>query len=79
MSFLEGNGGVQHPAFKIIYLPCVPPHNFSMLLFPSKKDIVDFGPRTKAPRTKSPSNNEKYKLMFFVSNISVSLFNCSDM
>ena len=31
------------------------------------------------PPDKKPPNNEKYMLMFFVSNISVSLFNCSDM
>jgi hypothetical protein len=35
-------------------------------------------PEHKPPDIKPP-NNEKYKLMFFVSNISVSLFNCSDM
>ena len=36
-------------------------------------------PPDKSPLNKKPPNNEKYMLMFFVSNISVSLFNYSDM
>ena len=36
-------------------------------------------PPEHKPPDKKPPNNEKYKLMFCVSNISVYLFNCSDM